>query len=229
MQALSLLLFAVAAIASPISQRETGHTVQSIDIDTAIYSKIDNLFSKAAASSSPAIRVRQSSDTRNDLIDGMCDDVIIIFARGTYGAPNYAPDPLVRCDVDLVVIGSGNIGTGIGPAFVDAVSAAEPGRVIVQGVLPYPALVSGYLAGGSEIGADSMAALTSRAASQCPSARIVLGGYSQGAQVTHKAAARLNSALFPRIAGIVLFGDPNNVSNHFLVDHPGACAGEDEI
>jgi cutinase len=56
-----------------------------------------------------------------------------------------------------------------------------------------------------------MVALTEKAASQCPSARIVWGGYSQGAQVTHKAASRLPSAYYTRIAGIMLFGDPDNV------------------
>jgi len=111
---------------------------------------------------------------------------------------------------------------------VDALSDSEPSRVIVQGVLPYRASVVsapssvcgipadaqklGFLAGGSDEGADSMVALTNRAAMQCPSARIIWGGYSQGAQVTHKAAAKLSTGLYSRIAGIVLFGDPYNVS-----------------
>ncbi|KAI5850745.1 cutinase [Tricharina praecox] len=131
--------------------------------------------------------------------------------------------------------GSGNLGTGVGPAFVDAVSAAEPGRVIVQGVLPYPALVIGYLAGGSEEGAESMVALTQKAATQCPSAQIIWGGYSQGAQVTHKAAAKLPTALYSKIAGIVLFGDPydgdafpgtlNNNVRTFCNDDDPICDG----
>ena len=57
-----------------------------------------------------------------------------------------------------------------------------------------------------------MVALTQKAALQCPSARIVWGGYSQGAQVTHKAAAKLATSLYSKIAGIVLFGDPYDVS-----------------
>lgn len=38
----------------------------------------------------------------------------------------------------------------------------------------------------------------------------MLSGYSQGAQVTHKAAKQISTALHPRIAAIVVFGDPNN-------------------
>ncbi|KAF8243167.1 cutinase [Wilcoxina mikolae CBS 423.85] len=153
--------------------------------------RLEKLFTEAARDVS-TLNARASSDIRNDLNNGMCDDVILIFARGTYASGNIG----------------GGFGNGIGIAFADALAAAEPGRVIVQGVEPYPALVSGYLAGGSELGAKSMAALTVKAASQCPQAKIVWGGYSQGAQVTHKAAARIPTALHARIHAIVLFGDP---------------------
>lgn len=93
---------------------------------------------------------------------------------------------------------------------MDALAALKPGKTIVQGVIPYAATVAGYLAGGDSQGADSMVALTARAASQCPGASIVWGGYSQGAQVAHKAAARLATALHNRIKAIVLIGDPND-------------------
>ncbi|KAF8242629.1 alpha/beta-hydrolase [Wilcoxina mikolae CBS 423.85] len=55
-----------------------------------------------------------------------------------------------------------------------------------------------------------MAALIEKAVSQCPSAKIVLGGFSQGAQVTHKAMARIAATLSTKVAGIVLFGNPDN-------------------
>jgi len=100
---------------------------------------------------------RQGNPTRDDLINGKCNDVIIIFARGT-GA-------------------EGNIGFGLGPSFIAKVEAALPGRVIAQGVLPYAADLIGYLQGGSAEGGRSMKALTERAAKQCPDAQIVLSGY----------------------------------------------------
>jgi len=54
-----------------------------------------------------------------------------------------------------------------------------------------------------------MAASAKRAAVQCPDSKIVLSGFSQGAQVTHKAAKLLSPSLHSRIGAIVLFGDPN--------------------
>ncbi|KAF8421697.1 cutinase-domain-containing protein [Tirmania nivea] len=136
----------------------------------------------------PSLTKRQDNPIRDDLINGECNDVIIIFARGTGGA--------------------GNIGFGLGPSFVAKVEAALARRVIVQGVLPYAADILGYLQGGSAEGGRSMKALTERAARQCPDAQIVLSGYSQGAQVTHLAAGLLSPTFFPRIAAIVTFGDP---------------------
>ncbi|KAA8895248.1 cutinase-domain-containing protein [Sphaerosporella brunnea] len=200
MKAFSLLLLAVPALASPLVglespvdnfKRDNNATAtHTIDISTSIYEKWDALFSAAASPpASATVETRTSSDIREDLNNGLCADVILIYARGTYS--------------------SGNIGTGIGVAFADALAAALP-SVIVQGVEPYNNNIAGYLAGGDNTGADSMVALTEKAASQCPNAKIVWGGYSQGCQVTHKAGAHLPSAYYPRIAGIMLFGDPDN-------------------
>lgn len=55
-----------------------------------------------------------------------------------------------------------------------------------------------------------MAASVKLAATQCPTAKVVLSGFSQGAQVTHKAAALLPSSLYKLVGAIVLFGDPDN-------------------
>ncbi|TGZ80869.1 cutinase-domain-containing protein [Ascodesmis nigricans] len=128
--------------------------------------------------------------TRNELIEGGCKPIIVIFARGT-------TEP-------------GNVGDDVGPSFFDNLELLEPGRVLIQGVNNYPADIWGYLGGGSESGADDMAASVARAISQCPSSKIVLSGFSQGAQVTHKAAARMPTAHRSYVGAIVLFGDPNN-------------------
>jgi cutinase len=39
---------------------------------------------------------------------------------------------------------------------------------------------------------------------------VVLSGFSQGAQVTHKAAKQLSTSQYKFVGAIVLFGDPNN-------------------
>ncbi|RPB01737.1 cutinase [Choiromyces venosus 120613-1] len=125
-----------------------------------------------------------------DLINGQCDDIIIIWARGATE--------------------SGNTGTVLGPPFFSAVERDEPGRVIVQGVNNYPADTARYIAGGSRTGARYMADMVPRAATQCPNAKIVLSGYSQGAQVTHLPADLIPTNLYARVAAIILFEDPYN-------------------
>lgn len=102
-------------------------------------------------------RQQLSNATRDDLINGKCNDIVVIYARGTLEV--------------------GNIGDILGPAVITALEGAEPGRVIAQGVWPYNADLIGYLAGGSDQGAESMRNLTERAASQCPKAQMVWAGY----------------------------------------------------
>lgn len=100
---------------------------------------------------------RQGSTTRNDLTDGECKNVTVIFARGTTEA--------------------GNVGSLAGPPFFDALDEAlGDGIVAVQGV-DYPADIPGYLDGGSKEGADTMAGLVSDAVTKCPDTKIVISGY----------------------------------------------------
>jgi cutinase len=82
-------------------------------------------------------------------------------------------------------------------------------NVAIQGV-DYPASVSGFLVGGSPLGAHEMARLTNETMMLCPSTAIVLSGYSQGAQVVHLAAASLPANTTAKISSVVLFGDPRN-------------------
>lgn len=79
--------------------------------------------------------------------------------------------------------------------------------VVGQGVLPYPAGYFGFLKGGSKTGVKSLVALAMRAVAQCPDAKIVLGGFSQGAQVLRKAVHRLPATVYHRILAIVSFSD----------------------
>jgi cutinase len=63
----------------------------------------------------------------------------------------------------------------------------------IQGV-DYPANVIGFLAGGDAAGATTMFNLINRAVTQCPATKIVVSGYSQGAQLVHTATQRLSAA-----------------------------------
>ena len=45
-------------------------------------------------------------------------------------------------------------------------------------------------------------------ASRCPNTKIVVSGYSQGAQLVHNAALKTSSANAAKVAAVVVFGDP---------------------
>lgn len=106
---------------------------------------------------SAGLAKRQGGTTRDDLVDGECMNVTVIFARGTTEA--------------------GNVGSLAGPPFFDALDEAlGDGIVAVQGV-DYPADIPGYLDGGSKEGAETMAELVSEAVTKCPDTNIVLSGY----------------------------------------------------
>lgn len=77
------------------------------------------------------------STTHNDLSNGKCGDVTLIFARGT-------DEP-------------GNVGALVGPEFYSALqSALGSTSVIFQGVDDYDATVTEYLEGGSTTAASNM-------------------------------------------------------------------------
>ncbi|EPS41738.1 hypothetical protein H072_4336 [Dactylellina haptotyla CBS 200.50] len=132
---------------------------------------------------------RQSSSTRNDLQNGACKPFSLIFARGTTEG--------------------GNLGSVVGPPLVTTLGKVLPGgtnALAVQGV-NYPANVAGFSAGGDAAGSRDMAAL---AAGACSTTKIILAGYSQGAQLVHNAIALMSQATANKIGAVVMFGDPDN-------------------
>ncbi|EKD13209.1 uncharacterized protein L3040_003013 [Drepanopeziza brunnea f. sp. 'multigermtubi'] len=138
-----------------------------------------------------------SSETQNGLLDGSpCAPITLIWARGTNEI--------------------GNVGLRTGPSFFKAVAdIIGPKNLAVHGVT-YPAGKLGFLSGGSAEGSRNMAELAELAAKQCPETKIVLSGYSQGAQLVHRAAKLLSAATATRISSVVVFGDPY---------HPAAIPG----
>lgn len=89
-----------------------------------------------------------------------CSDVYVYFARGTTEVPT--------------------LGTVVGPGFSLSLGAKLRVRgmsLTFEGV-DYPATVGGYLAGGDEGGARTMANSVTTTASRCPNAKIVISGYS---------------------------------------------------
>ncbi|KAF2786604.1 carbohydrate esterase family 5 protein [Melanomma pulvis-pyrius CBS 109.77] len=139
-----------------------------------------------------------TSDTYNQLTDGTaCRPVTVIYARGTNQA--------------------GNVGdaAAVGPVFFNNLASKLGGisQLAIQGVT-YSASVVGFLQGGDPAGIATMTNLISTAsntvsaASKCPSTKIVLAGYSQGAQLVHSAAQNTTAANAAKVAAVVVFGDP---------------------
>ena len=108
--------------------------------------------------------------------DDRCRAVTVIYARGTTQA--------------------GNVGEADseGPTFFNALASSLGGvdQLAIQGV-DYPANVFGFLANGDDDGATAMFDLINLAVTQCPTTKIVVSGYSQGAQLVHTATQRLSA------------------------------------
>jgi hypothetical protein len=145
-----------------------------------------------------------------------CPDVEIVFARGTGEPPGVG---------------------GIGQAFVDAVRAQSGGRSVDVYAVNYPA--SGdfadrlAFAGTVVDGIRDAGAHVQSTAANCPSTRIVLGGYSQGAVVAGYVTSAevpagvpaeygsyipkpMPSGVADHVAAVALFGKPSDV---FLRDY----------
>ncbi|KAI0010806.1 carbohydrate esterase family 5 protein [Xylariaceae sp. FL0662B] len=133
--------------------------------------------------------------TANEFQDGSCKDVIFIFARGTTEI--------------------GNIGANPGPQVIDKLKAAlGTGSVAAQG-LDYPALLSDNLKDGGcdPEDADKLRDLINQAAKKCPSSKLVVSGYSQGAALVHRAVKSASTSVKNKIAAAVMFGDTQKVQD----------------
>ncbi|KAK8042393.1 BccutA, partial [Apiospora phragmitis] len=152
------------------------------------------------------------STSENDVENGRCGDIVVVFARGT-------TEP-------------GNVGVLVGPPLFRALRqqmGATGKTLAVQGVDHYDASVTAYLQGGDATGSQQMANLVSKAFTQCPSSKIVMSGYSQGGQLVHNAAKLLPASTMAAVNSVVIFGDPYSTfpvqgaspSKVLIVCHPG--------
>jgi cutinase len=128
-----------------------------------------------------------------------CPDIEVIFARGTDDTP-----------------GLGTPGT----AFVNALRPLVGGRTVTAYAVDYPASYDFLAAADGAIDAENRIQMLSQS---CPSTRIVLGGYSQGAAVIDMlagvpplgnkigeigSAPPLPASLQSNIAAVAVFGNP---------------------
>lgn len=116
---------------------------------------------------------------------GPCPDVQVVFARGTGVAPGVGE---------------------IGQAFIDSLRSQIGGRSIDVYPVNYPA--SADFPVSSKKGADDTSAHVQSIFAGCPSTRMVLGGYSQGAGVIDWASTIMPSQVADHVAAVALFGNP---------------------
>lgn len=138
-----------------------------------------------------------------------CPAVQVVFARGTNEAPGVG---------------------ATGQAFVDALSARLPGKTVDVYAVDYPASLD---FGRATDGIVDASAKIASIATSCPTTKIVLGGYSQGAAVAGYTTTDavpagfalpagitgpMSPAIAPHVAAVVLFGTPDSWFLN-LVDH----------
>jgi cutinase len=141
--------------------------------------------------------------------DDSCPSVEVVFARGTNEAPGVG---------------------ATGQVFVDALNARLPGKTVDVYAVNYPASLNfGQAADGIVDASTKIEAV----AASCPTTKIVLGGYSQGAVVAGYTTTDtvpagfalpagitgpMPAAIAPHVAAVVLFGTPDTWFLN-LVDH----------
>ena len=138
-----------------------------------------------------------------------CPAVQVVFARGTNEAPGVG---------------------ATGQAFVDALNARLPGKTVDVYAVDYPASLDFGRATDGIVDASTKIASI---ATSCPTTKIVLGGYSQGAAVAGYTTTDtvpagfalpagltgpMPAAIAPHVAAVVLFGTPDPWFLN-LVDH----------
>ncbi|KDN70630.1 putative cutinase [Colletotrichum sublineola] len=134
----------------------------------------------------------------------------------------HAQEPCAPVNI-IVARGSVEVqGTGLLGNIAKNASAQIPGSVITP--LVYPAQLDPYPPSVAA-GVANMTALLNQQATQCPGTKLVLMGYSQGAQVSLDTLCgtsdgpnfNTTTAQAPmvgsKIAAVVLFGDPTYIAN----------------
>lgn len=145
-----------------------------------------------------------------------CSDVELIFGRGT------SEDP-----------GIGRVGQ----ALADALAPQLGGRTLSTYGINYPATYD-FLAAAD--GANDAQARIAALAAQCPSTKVVLGGYSQGAAIVDMliglppvgdkigevgSAPPLPDNLAGRVAAVAVFGNPGAKFSHPAYTAPAPYGG----
>jgi cutinase len=117
----------------------------------------------------------------------LCPDVEIVFARGTTESPGVG---------------------GVGQALVDSLRSQLGGQTVGVYAVDYPA--SRDFDSSTPAGANDASTHIQSMAANCPTTRMVLGGYSQGAGVLDLATTAMPAQVADHVAAAALFGAPKS-------------------
>lgn len=103
-----------------------------------------------------------------------------------------------------------------GPQTVDQLKAALGASAVAAQGVEYPALLIDNLRSGGcdPEDADNMRALITQAATQCPSSKLVVSGYSQGAALVHRSVESASTSMKSRIFAAVTYGDTQKAQDN---------------
>ncbi|KAF6839175.1 cutinase [Colletotrichum plurivorum] len=182
MKSLTILTLAALAIASPVH------------IDHTDANEIARLSTRA------------TGPVSKEFTMGGCRDVIFIFARGSTEVGNMATD--IRRSV-VADVNAQLQGATVGPPTSDGLKKRYgENKVATEGVDYAAALTPNFLPGGADpAGVIEMKKLLTDATGKCPNAKIVAGGYSQGAAIAHRSIESLPDQAKSRILGVITYGD----------------------
>ncbi|KAK2760060.1 cutinase [Colletotrichum kahawae] len=193
MKAFITLILAAVAFSSPI------YPISSRDIETV-----------------PKLDARETGTIAKEFTTGGCRDVIFIFARGSVETGNmrrpYSHSSTTSDGADVKAFHQGST---VGPPTSDGLKKRYgDNRVATEGVDYAAALTTNFLPGGADPdGVTTMRKLLNDAASKCPNAKLVAGGYSQGAAVAHRSIESLSDSTKNRILGVITYGDTQNTQD----------------
>ncbi|KAF4483272.1 putative cutinase 1 [Colletotrichum fructicola Nara gc5] len=206
MKAFIPLILASVAFSSPI------YPISSKEIETA-----------------PKLDTRETGTIAKEFTRGGCRDVIFIFARGSVETGNMVSCPSrLGCATALrrpyshssttsdgADVKAFHQGSTVGPPTSDGLKKKYgDNRVATEGVDYAAALTPNFLPGGADPdGVATMRKLLNDAASKCPNAKLVAGGYSQGAAVAHRSIESLSDSTKNRILGVITYGDTQNTQD----------------
>ncbi|KAJ3486863.1 hypothetical protein NLG97_g6530 [Lecanicillium saksenae] len=146
----------------------------------------------ATSALAAAIEPREVKPVSNEFARQGCRDIILLWARGSEQ--------------------EGNMGNIPGITFAELIEKKYGGdKVAVQG-LDYTAKTADNFKpkGASDDSINKMKKLITDVVKKCPSSRIILGGFSQGAAVVHGATKELDGKVLHRINAVVTFGGTMN-------------------